>query len=157
MTGCPAVSFLQYDGERVAECQKREDRQGPLCCPNQTASTRGVVQHLVESGRSVSHSKTRNTGKVVGVQSSDCLSDELKLWVRATEVPKYRVRRKTEVLSSRVLPVLPLRVYPGCRPGTSGPSTKWTTANSSSSAAVPVGHIRVMMARPDVRSASGVY
>ncbi len=102
--GCPAVSFIQYDGERVTECQKREDRQGPLCCPNRTASTRGVVQHLVESGRSVSHSKTRDTGKVVGVQSSDRLSDELKLWVRATEVPKYRVLRKTEVLSSRSSP-----------------------------------------------------
>jgi hypothetical protein len=72
--GCPAVSFLQYDGERIAECQKREDRQG-------------VVQYLVESGRSFSHSKTRDTGKVVGVQSSDRLSDELKPWVRATEVP----------------------------------------------------------------------
>ena len=100
--GCPAVSFLQYDGERVAERQKREDRQGPLCCPNRTASTRGVVQHLVQSGRTVSHSKTRDTGKVAGVQNSDRLSDELKLWVRATEVPKYRVLRKTEILSSRM-------------------------------------------------------
>jgi len=62
----------------------------------------GSSSTLVESGRSVSHSKTRDTGKVAGVQNSDRLSDELKLWVRATEVPKYRVLRKTEILSSRM-------------------------------------------------------